>query len=235
MERCFYLEPAAAGPRPADRGTVLPGGLMIEIRHKDSGAVLRTFNGESLAGEYMEGAKLAGADLSKRDLQKADLQRADLRDADLSGANLKARCSPGADARGDLRRRKHGKGRPYRFVRPGRRLSRRNLNGAIMRYAKLSEADFSESSLVGADMSMAELGCDFSRANLMKADLRGSILAGAVMDGATLLGANLTDAKLAGADMSGARLEGAIMAVGRKLGVGGFKKKEARPWWQFWG
>jgi uncharacterized protein YjbI with pentapeptide repeats len=49
------------------------------------------------------------------------------------------------------------------------------------------------------------------------------------------LGANLTDAKLAGADMAGARVEGAIMGGGRKLGPQLFKKKEARPWWQFWG
>jgi uncharacterized protein YjbI with pentapeptide repeats len=50
-----------------------------------------------------------------------------------------------------------------------------------------------------------------------------------------LLGTNLSDAKLTGADLAGARLEGAIMGGGRKLAPTGFKKKEQRPWWQFWG
>jgi uncharacterized protein YjbI with pentapeptide repeats len=55
-----------------------------------------------------------------------------------------------------------------------------------------------------------------------------------VLDGAVLLGANLSDAKLAGADMGSAKVEGALMGGGRKLGPQIFKKKEVRPWWQFW-
>ena len=62
-----------------------------------------------------------------------------------------------------------------------------------------------------------------------------SLADGAVLEGATLLGANLSDAKLTGADLAGARLEGAIMGAGRKTVAQGFKKKEQRPWWQFWG
>jgi hypothetical protein len=35
--------------------------------------------------------------------------------------------------------------------------------------------------------------------------------------------------------LASAHVEGAIIQPGRKLGAQMFKKKEARPWWQFWG
>jgi uncharacterized protein YjbI with pentapeptide repeats len=50
---------------------------MIEIRHKQSGEVLRSVEAGSLTGQYLEGAKLSGANLSKRDLSNADMQRKD--------------------------------------------------------------------------------------------------------------------------------------------------------------
>src|SRR6185295_5089316 len=78
----------------------LPGGMMIEICHKQTGDVLRSVKAESLVGQFFEGAKLAGANLSKRDLSGCDLQRADLRDADLSNANLSGAMLAGALLRG---------------------------------------------------------------------------------------------------------------------------------------
>ena len=98
------LQEASAGEAGGRQGTAaLQGphwtcrvGLMIEIRHKQSGDVLRTVQADSLVGQFFEGAKLAGANLSKRDLSNTDLQRADLRDADLTGANLAGAMMAGA-------------------------------------------------------------------------------------------------------------------------------------------
>ena len=51
---------AVVGADAAD----LPGGSMIEIRHKQTGVVLRRIEAESLAGQFFEGAKLSGANLA---------------------------------------------------------------------------------------------------------------------------------------------------------------------------
>jgi hypothetical protein len=66
---------------------------MIEIKHKDTGAVLHTVEADTLSGADLSGADLRwadliGANLSWANLHGADLRRADLRGADLSGADL---------------------------------------------------------------------------------------------------------------------------------------------------
>ena len=54
---------------------------MIEIKHKITGDVILSFEGDSLRGADLSVANLSGANLSG-----ADLRGADLRGADLSGA-----------------------------------------------------------------------------------------------------------------------------------------------------
>ena len=94
---------------------------MIKIKHKITGKVLHTVDGDTFSGADLRGADLYRADLRDADLSGADLYRADLRDADLSRANLS-----GAD------------------------LSRANLSGADLSRADLSGANLSRANLVGA-------------------------------------------------------------------------------------
>ena len=73
------------------------------IKHRNTGEILYTHDGRSLAGANLRGADLSGADLrianlSGANLRWADLRGADLRGADLCGADLRgARVSPRAD------------------------------------------------------------------------------------------------------------------------------------------
>ena len=61
---------------------------MIEIKHRYTGAVLRTINADTLTEANLTRAYLYGADLHGADLTWADLRGADLREADLSGTDL---------------------------------------------------------------------------------------------------------------------------------------------------
>ena len=56
---------------------------MIEIKHKETGRVLRVVQGANL-----EGTNLRGADLEGANLRGTDLYGANLRSTDLYGANL---------------------------------------------------------------------------------------------------------------------------------------------------
>jgi uncharacterized protein YjbI with pentapeptide repeats len=77
---------------------------MIEIKHRETGAVLYRSERSSLAGADLTGAGLAGADLAGQYLEQAELTGADLTDADLRRADLVAADLTGADLRGaDLR------------------------------------------------------------------------------------------------------------------------------------
>jgi hypothetical protein len=72
---------------------------MIEIKHKDTGEVLKRVDDETLAF-----TDLTGADLAFADLQWASLIDADLRSADLYGADLCGACLLYADlGEADLR------------------------------------------------------------------------------------------------------------------------------------
>ena len=61
---------------------------MIEIKHKDTGAVLHTVEADTLSGADLRWADLSEATLSGAHLTGADLRWADLSEATLSGANL---------------------------------------------------------------------------------------------------------------------------------------------------
>ena len=61
---------------------------MIEIRHKDSGVVIRSIDADTLAGVDFREDSLAGADLRGQDLSGALLQGADFSDCDLREVSL---------------------------------------------------------------------------------------------------------------------------------------------------
>jgi uncharacterized protein YjbI with pentapeptide repeats/curved DNA-binding protein CbpA len=84
----------------------------------------------------------------------------------------------------------------------------------------LSEADFIEANLSGADLRGANLieanlrwanlsGADLSEANLWRANLSGANLTGAILKMANLIKANLSGANLSGANLSEADFSGA--------------------------
>ena len=80
---------------------------MIEIRHKDTGAVLLrveadTLEGADLSGSNLEGAMLWGANLTGANLARAVLKHASLTGALLGGADLRAARLKGADLTGAL-------------------------------------------------------------------------------------------------------------------------------------
>jgi hypothetical protein len=78
---------------------------MIDIKHRLTGAVLYTHDGDSLRGADMRGvdlreANLRGADLGGANLTGAYLSWADMRGADLTGADLSWVNMRGVDLRG---------------------------------------------------------------------------------------------------------------------------------------
>ena len=79
--------------------------MMIDIKNRYTGAVLRVVEAEMLAGAdlvgaYLYGANLYGTNLRGADLGGAKLSDADLRGTNLSGADLRGANLTGADLRG---------------------------------------------------------------------------------------------------------------------------------------
>ena len=76
----------------------------MEIKHKITGEVLLTIEGDTLRGANLRWANLRGANLQGANLRWANLQGANLQGANLRGANLREADLRGADLRGaDLR------------------------------------------------------------------------------------------------------------------------------------
>ena len=112
---------------------------MIAIKHRDTGAVIRAVNVDSLSGAGLSGANLRKAYLAGADLSETNLCKADLGVADLTGANLrKARLRRANLAKADL---------------TWADLSGADLRGAILTRASLSRADFRGSNLAEADLT----------------------------------------------------------------------------------
>ncbi len=121
---------------------------MIEIKHRWTGATLRTVDAENLSGAHLRNAHLSGANLRNAYLRNADLRGANLRNANLRNANLRGANLRGADlSAADLRAA--------------------DLRGANLRNANLSGADHSGADLSGANLS----GADLRNAYLRNADL----------------------------------------------------------------
>jgi hypothetical protein len=136
---------------------------VIEIRHRATGAVLKTIESDSLSRADLSRADLSRADLSGADLSRADLSRAVLSHADLSRADLSDAVLSHAD------------------------LSHADLSRADLSDAVLSRAVLSHAVLSGADLSRAVLSrADLSGADLRDADLRDAVLSDADLSGAKL-------------------------------------------------
>ena len=123
---------------PSDmRGADLSGkgrrGNMIEIKHRYSGAVLRTVDAPNLRSADLYGANLRGANLYYADLRGANLRGANLSGADLYGANLYGADLSGANLLGA------------------------NLYGADLLGANLRGANLSDANLLGANLLGANL------------------------------------------------------------------------------
>jgi uncharacterized protein YjbI with pentapeptide repeats len=89
-------------------------------------------------------------------------------------------------------------------------LSRTDLRGAFLDYARLSNALLRHANLARARMAKVQLeNADLSDADLRQANLRRARLTGASLRKAHLQGADMRDADLRGAKLQGACLEGA--------------------------
>ena len=66
----------------------------MEIKHKITGEVLLTIEGDSLKGADLQYANLQGANLQGANLQGANLQGVNLQGANLKGANLQGANLP---------------------------------------------------------------------------------------------------------------------------------------------
>ena len=126
---------------------------MIEIKHRLTGAVLRTVDAENLRSADLRSADLRSADLSGADLSGANLSGANLSGANLRSANLRNADLSGADLRNAYLRNANLSGANL----SGADLSGANLSGANLRSADLSGADLSGADLSGADLSGANL------------------------------------------------------------------------------
>ena len=132
---------------------------MVEIKHRDTGAVIRAVNVASLAEADLAGADLAWADLHRANLRGANFAETNLSWADLQWTNLLGANLLGAD------------------------LSGANLHGADLREADLCQANLCKADLFEADLRNANLteanlrGANLARAILFRADFRGSNLA----------------------------------------------------------
>jgi uncharacterized protein YjbI with pentapeptide repeats len=179
---------------------------MIDIKHKDTGAILARVDGKTLRGASLVNAQLSGADLSGADLTNATLSGALLEHAMLDRASLVGACLDRADLR-------HASLIDANLTDASllkAKLGRAQLNGCKLRYAKLAGAQLSRSSMIGVDMSMADAqSVELVDANLQTADLRGTNFSDADLRRANLNGADLSGATLAHAITQGAQLANA--------------------------
>ena len=188
---------------------------MVEIRHRETGRVLETIEGESLVGADLRDMRLNGADLRGVDLRRANLESSDLLGADLSGADLTDAILVGAHLKGarlsqaNLTRARLGSEHPSRAaLLNGADLSHATLLGADLRNTEARLANLQGANLANSDMR----GADFNGANLchvmapkalfIKCNLRETNLCGADLRDSHLNDANLVRASLHDADLS---------------------------------
>lgn len=172
---------------------------MVEIRHKETGKLLRRVRARTLAcvdlhGADLQQARLNGADLEGANLQATDLRGISLRGANLTGVQLQAAMCTDADMSGAV-------------------LCAATMRGTKIVGACLAGADLSDADLEGAVLITAS----FAGARLERANLRGSNLTWAKFHGASLTEVNLEGANLANASFSGMELH-AVNLEGATLG-----------------
>jgi hypothetical protein len=133
---------------------------MIEIKHKNSGFVIYTHAGDSLAGARLINADFTGAGLTNAIFTGANLIGADFTGARLINADFTGAGLIGADFIGA------------------------NLTDADFPGANLTDADFTGAGLTNAIFTGANLICaDFTGARLTDADFTGADLRWCVGDG----------------------------------------------------
>ncbi len=135
--------------------------VMIEIKHKITGAVIYTHQGDTLVGANLSCANLRGADLLGVNLHDADLSGANLRGANLRGADLR-----GVNLRG--------------VNLSDANLSDANLRGANLRYANIRCAYLYGANLygaIGAELILAQRRIVPSGTLTVYKKLAGSIIA----------------------------------------------------------
>lgn len=148
---------------------------MIEIRHKETGAVLHRLEADTLQGAKLAGLNLCSADLHGANLAGADLTGVvcsgiDLRGANLAHANLSGVYLLQADLRGA------------------------NLDGALLLIVSLDGADLTGASLAGANLTGSYLAeARLTRTRLTYANLQSAYLGDADLTGAQLAYTILAD------------------------------------------
>jgi uncharacterized protein YjbI with pentapeptide repeats len=149
--------------------------MAVEIRHKETGAVLHqlaidTLEGASLAGLYFCDADLAGVNLAGANLAGAIFRATDLRGADLTRANMRGTYLFQADLRGA------------------------NLAEARMFIVSLDSADLTGANLTGADLTGSYLAeAKLKQTTLCYTNLQSTYLAHAELSGARMAFTLLAD------------------------------------------
>jgi TIR domain/Pentapeptide repeats (8 copies) len=147
---------------------------VIEIRHKETGAVLHQVEADTLEGARLSDLYLCGADLAEANLAGANLSGAvcratDFRGAHLAGANLAGAYLFEADLRGaDL----------SHASLPATSLDSVDLSGANLTAADLTGSYLAEAKLVRATLTYANLQSTYlSGADLSSARMAFTVLA----------------------------------------------------------
>ncbi|MFQ3680269.1 MAG: pentapeptide repeat-containing protein, partial [Pseudanabaenaceae cyanobacterium] len=161
----------------------------------------------------VQGRNLVGVNLQKLNLAGVNFANADLRDANLAAANLSRSNLMGANLRGTNLQKANLRGARVRGSqielnkdkkvtqldsedlllwslsntnRPGRAVTRQNLDGFNLAEATLSRVNFSGSRLTWVDFTGTDLsGSNFSNTTLTGANFQGANLRGARFTGAT--------------------------------------------------
>ena len=199
-----------------------------------SGTIAKDYRGADLVGDSLNGASLAGVDFTGADLSSASLVAADLRGANftdaeimrtdftranLTGAQLVSVCP---DSWGDSNLPMETSAK---FI--GAILVGADLSAAPVR-ANLSECDFRNANLTGANLQQAWLEeADLRNADLTNADLSGAWLEWANLAGATLVGTRLDEVVLEGVDLCGADLSWTELTG---VGLSGARHDQTTTW-----
>ena len=159
--------------------------------------------GRNLMGANLQKVKLAEVSFAEANLQDANLAGADLRRSNLMGANLRGANLQKANLRGarlrgsqiELNKDKNETRLDSEDLllwslsntnRPGRAVTRQNLDGFNLAGATLSQVNFTGSRLTWVDFTGADLsGANFSNTTLTGANFQGANLRGARFTGAT--------------------------------------------------
>ncbi len=213
--------PAAAAPRS------------VEIKHRESGAVLLVLEESNLLKANLAGINLTGANLTGQDLSGANLQNTTLRDADLRGANFTSARLSHANLGGSDCREADFSGADLSNSDLGAcNLRQAILVKANLRLAKLKGVDAQQANFSGADLSLAAIAGQFQNANLSYSNLKGADCSSSNFRGAKLIHADFTGGNLTGATVTEADLTDAKDIRGQA-----FPKPRipsANPWWKFW-